>query len=230
TSATLDGEKFSAYFGNCPVFNVPGRCFPVDIIHTREDHLGDHLAAAVDTVMQIHTSQPEGDILVFLPGQADIETALARIHSAVAALPAGSAGPLVGLPLHASLPPELQVRVFRPAPPGVRRCIVATNVAETSITVEGVVYVVDPGLVKQKRYQPSSGMDSLEVVAISRVQATQRAGRAGRTRPGKCFRLYTRSYYDTKMPSVTAPEIQRTSLVGAVLYLKSLRLPGIDVL
>ncbi|GLC37757.1 hypothetical protein PLESTB_001473700 [Pleodorina starrii] len=229
TSATLDGEKFSAYFGNCPVFNVPGRCFPVDIIHTREDHLSDYSAAAIDTVMQIHTSQPEGDILVFLTGQAEIDKALVRIHQEVAALPAGSAGPLVALPLYASLPPEMQVRVFRPAPEGVRRCIVATNVAETSITVEGVVYVVDSGVVKQRSYQPSTGMDSLEVVAISRVQATQRAGRAGRTRPGKCFRLYTRNHYDHKMPNVTAPEIQRTSLVGAVLYLKSLQL-GIDVL
>ncbi|GLI64430.1 hypothetical protein VaNZ11_007626 [Volvox africanus] len=229
TSATLDGEKFSAYFGNCPVFNVPGRCFPVDIIHTREDQLNDYSAAAVDAVMQIHTSQPAGDILVFLTGQAEIDKAIGKINEAVASLPAGSAGPLVALPLYASLPPELQVRVFRPAPEGVRRCIVATNVAETSITVEGVVYVVDTGVVKQKSYQPSSGMDSLDVVAISRVQATQRAGRAGRTRPGKCFRLYTRNYYDHKMPNVTAPEIQRSSLVGAVLYLKSLQL-DIDVL
>ncbi|EFJ40817.1 DEAH-box nuclear pre-mRNA splicing factor [Volvox carteri f. nagariensis] len=229
TSATLDGEKFSAYFGNCPVFNVPGRCFPVDIIHTLEDHLSDYVSAAIDTVMQIHTSQPDGDILMFLTGQAEIEKAIGRIHQAVASLPAGSAGPLVVLPLYASLPPELQVRVFRPAPEGTRRCIVATNVAETSITVEGVVYVVDPGVVKQKSYQPASGMDSLDVVAISRVQATQRAGRAGRTKPGKCFRLYTRTYYEHKMPNVTAPEIQRSSLVGTVLYLKSLQLE-VDVL
>ncbi|KAG2439200.1 hypothetical protein HXX76_004563 [Chlamydomonas incerta] len=230
TSATLDGEKFSAYFGNCPVFNVPGRCYPVDIIHSREDHLSDYAAAAIDTVMQIHTSQPGGDILVFLTGQAEIDKAIRALNEAVAGLPAGSAGPLVALPLYASLPPELQVRVFRPAPEGVRRCIVATNVAETSITVEGVVYVVDSGVVKQKSYQPATGMDSLDVTPISRVQATQRAGRAGRTRPGKCFRLYTRNYYDKKMPNVTAPEIQRTSLVGAVLYLKSLALPGLDVL
>ncbi|KAG2499040.1 hypothetical protein HYH03_003225 [Edaphochlamys debaryana] len=229
TSATLDGEKFSTYFGNCPVFNVPGRCYPVDIIHTREDHMSDYASAAIDTVMQIHTAQPPGDILVFLTGQAEIDKAIARLNQAVGALPAGSAGPLMALPLYASLPPDMQVRVFRPAPEGVRRCIVATNVAETSITVEGVVYVVDSGVVKQKSYQASTGMDSLDVVAISRVQATQRAGRAGRTRPGKCFRLYTRAYFDSKMPNITAPEIQRTSLVGAVLYLKSLRL-DLDVL
>ncbi|PNH00701.1 putative pre-mRNA-splicing factor ATP-dependent RNA helicase, partial [Tetrabaena socialis] len=110
TSATLDGEKFSAYFGNCPVFNVPGRCFPVDIIHSREDHMSDYSSAAIDTVMQIHTSQPNGDVLVFLTGQAEIDKAIARINGEVAALPAGSAGPLVALPLYASLPPELQAR------------------------------------------------------------------------------------------------------------------------
>ncbi|KAG1663950.1 hypothetical protein FOA52_001076 [Chlamydomonas sp. UWO 241] len=184
TSATLDGEKFSAYFNDCPVFNVPGRCFPVDIVYAREDHFTDYVSAAVDTVLQIHMKQAEGDILVFLTGQAEIEKAIARINTEVANLPAGSAGPLLALPLHASLPPDMQVRVFRKAQEGVRRVIVATNVAETSVTVEGVVYVVDSGVVKQKHYQPATGMDSLDVVPHSRVGATQRAGRAGRTRPG----------------------------------------------
>ncbi|KAL6757999.1 DEAH-box nuclear pre-mRNA splicing factor [Haematococcus lacustris] len=229
TSATLDGEKFSAFFGSCPVFNVPGRCFPVDIIHSLEDHQQSYLAATVDTVMQIHMTQPQGDILAFLTGQAEIDKAVKQLHEAVAGLAEGEAGPLLVLPLYASLPPDMQVRVFRPAPEGVRRCIVATNVAETSITVDGVVYVVDSGVVKQKHYQPATGMDSLDVVPISRVGATQRAGRAGRTRAGKCFRLYTKQFYDRIMPDVSAPEIQRTSLAGAVLYLKSLRLQ-LDVL
>lgn len=126
-----------------------------------------------------------GDILVFLTGQAEIDKAVARLNAAVCALPEGSAGDLLVLPLYAALPPELQLRVFRPPQPGVRRCIIATNVAETSITVEGVVYVVDSGVMKLKTYSASTGMDSLDVTAISRVQATQRAGRAGRTRPGK---------------------------------------------
>ncbi|KAI8466158.1 MAG: DEAH-box nuclear pre-mRNA splicing factor [Monoraphidium minutum] len=229
TSATLDGDKFSAYFGDCPVFNVPGRCFPVDIIHSREDHSHDYVSAAVDTVLQIHTRQPPGDVLVFLTGQAEIEKAVAAINAAVCALPAGSAADLLVLPLYASLPPEMQLRVFRSGPGGARRCIVATNVAETSITVEGVVYVVDSGVVKQKHYHPSSGMDSLDVVPISRVQATQRAGRAGRTRPGMCFRLYTRLYFESQMPDASLPEIQRSGLAGAVLHLKALRLP-LDVL
>lgn len=126
-----------------------------------------------------------GDILVFLTGQAEIDKAVARLNTAVCALPEGSAGDLLVLPLYAALPPELQLRVFRPPQPGVRRCIIATNVAETSITVEGVVYVVDSGVMKLKTYSASTGMDSLDVTAISRVQAAQRAGRAGRTRPGK---------------------------------------------
>lgn len=229
TSATLDSNKFAAFFGNCPVFNVPGRTFPVEVVHSLEDHVTDYEAAAVDTAIDIHCNRPEGDILVFLTGQAEIDRAVRALNDAVRALPPDACGDLQVVPLYAALPPELQSRVFAPAPPGVRRCVVATNIAETSVTVDGVVYVIDAGVVKQKDYNPRTGMDSLGVVPISRVQATQRAGRAGRTRPGICFRLYTQKKFDHEMPSATAPEIQRTSLVGATLYLKSLPL-DIDVL
>ncbi|CAI0381070.1 unnamed protein product [Linum tenue] len=123
-----------------------------------------------------------------------------------------------------------QVKVFSPAPPNCRRFIVATNIAETSLTVDGVVYVVDSGYVKQRQYNPSTGMYSLDVVQISKVQANQRAGRAGRTRPGKCYRLYPSLMYQDELLDVTVPEIQRTSLAGTVLYLKSLDLPDIDIL
>ncbi|EFN54077.1 hypothetical protein CHLNCDRAFT_136192 [Chlorella variabilis] len=216
TSATLDGEKFSKYFSSCPVFHVPGRAFPVDVVHALEDHTGEYLAAAVDAAVDIHCNQPEGDILVFLTGQAEIDKAVRQLNEAVRQLPAHACG-------------DLLARVFAPAPSGCRRCIVATNIAETSVTVDGVVYVIDSGMVKQKEYNPRTGMDSLGVTPISRVQATQRAGRAGRTRPGRCFRLYTQKFFEREMPDTTAPEIQRTSLVGAVLYLKSLPL-SIDVL
>ncbi|KAI7837808.1 hypothetical protein COHA_008436 [Chlorella ohadii] len=237
TSATLDGEKFSKYFMSCPVFHVPGRTFPVEIIHALEDHGQDYLQAslegklkaAVDTAIDIHCNQPEGDILVFLTGQAEIDKAVKQLNDAVRSLPSEACGDLLVLPIYAALPPEMQARVFAPAPSGVRRCIVATNIAETSVTVDGVVYVVDSGVVKQKEYNPRTGMDSLGVTPISRVQATQRAGRAGRTRPGKCFRLYTKKFFEREMPNTTAPEIQRTSLVSATLYLKSLPL-NIDVL
>ncbi|CAN1794693.1 Probable pre-mRNA-splicing factor ATP-dependent RNA helicase DEAH4, partial [Linum perenne] len=123
-----------------------------------------------------------------------------------------------------------QVRVFSPAPPDCRRFIVATNIAETSLTVDGVVYVIDSGYVKQRQYNPSTGMYSLDVIQISKVQANQRAGRAGRTRPGKCYRLYPSAVYQDELLDVTVPEIQRTSLAGTVLYLKSLDLPDIDIL
>jgi ATP-dependent RNA helicase DHX8/PRP22 len=210
TSATLESAKFSAYFGGCPVLRVPGRAFPVAITHSPEDHAADYQAAAVDAAMDIHLRHPPGDILVFLTGQAEIERAVRALVDAVRALPPGAAPDLQVLPLYAALPPEMQARVFAPPPPGARRCVVATNVAETSVTVEGVVYVIDPGVVKQKDYNPRTGMDSLGVVPVSRVQATQRAGRAGRTRPGHCFRLYTKKRFEQEMT-----EVVRRCLRGA---------------
>ncbi|KAL3149932.1 hypothetical protein ABBQ38_013295 [Trebouxia sp. C0009 RCD-2024] len=229
TSATLDGQKFSTYFDDCPVFTVPGRTFEVQIVNSKENHVQDYLAAAVDTAMHIHLSEPAGDVLIFLTGQAEIDKAVRMLHEEVGALPEGTCGDMLVLPIYAALPPELQARVFAPGPPNCRRVIVATNIAETSITVEGVVYVIDPGLVKQKSHNPQTGMDSLEVVPISRVQAVQRAGRAGRTQPGKCYRLYTAKFFERDMPNVAVPEIQRTSLLTTVLSLKSLPLP-VDVL
>eukprot|EP00897_Mesotaenium_endlicherianum_P008574 jgi/Mesen1/7745/ME000407S06973 len=229
TSATLDGQKFSAFFGDCPVLDVPGKLHPVEILHATE-RPASHLESAVQTAMDIHRRRPEGDILVFLTGQDEIDKAVRKTEEAIGSLEEGACMDAVLLPLHASLPPELQARVFAPVAAGCRRIIYATNVAETSLTLDGIVYVVDPGFVKQRQYNPATGMDALSVVPISRVQAVQRAGRAGRTRAGVCFRLYPRSCYEHEMPAATVPEIQRASLAGAVLHLKSLRLPGLDVL
>ncbi len=134
------------------------------------------------------------------------------------------------LPLYAALAPDMQARIFSAPPAGCRRVVIATNLAETSLTVPGVVYVVDPGLVKQKEYDPATGMESLLVRPISRVAAAQRAGRAGRTCAGRCYRLYTAHALAHDMPAETVPEIGRVSLVGAVLHLKSLALEGLDVL
>ncbi|CAN6449195.1 unnamed protein product [Victoria cruziana] len=229
TSATLDGAKVSNFFSGCPVLTIPGKLFPVEIHYSKETPTS-FLEASIRTALDIHVREPPGDILLFMTGQDDIEKTVRKLEERVATMEEGSCMDVIILPLHGSLPPEMQVRVFLPAPPNCRRIIVATNIAETSLTVDGVVYVIDAGYVKQRQYNPSTGMYSLDIVKISRVQADQRSGRAGRTRPGKCFRLYPSSVYHKELLEATIPEIQRSSLAGTVLYLKSLDLADIDVL
>lgn len=229
TSATLDGDKVSKFFADCPVLSIPGKLYPVEILYSKE-RPPNYLESCLKTALDIHTREPEGDILIFMTGQDDIEKLVSKLEDKVRALEEGSCMDAIIFPLHGSLPPELQVRVFSPPPPNCRRIIVATNIAETSLTVDGVVYVIDSGYVKQRQYNPSSGMYSLDVVQISKVQANQRAGRAGRTRPGKCYRLYPSRLFQDEFLDVTVPEIQRSSLAGSVLYLKSLDLPDIDIL
>ncbi|XP_030459920.1 probable pre-mRNA-splicing factor ATP-dependent RNA helicase DEAH4 [Syzygium oleosum] len=229
TSATLDGNKVSKFFSDCPVLNVPGKLYPVEIVYSRERPTS-YLESSLRTALNIHLREPEGDVLIFMTGQDDIEKLVSKLEDEVRSLEEGSCMDAIILPLHGSLPPESQVRVFTPPPPNCRRFIVATNIAETSLTVDEVVYVVDSGYVKQRGYNPSTGMYSLDVVQVSKVQADQRAGRAGRTRPGKCYRLYPSIVYQDEFPDVTVPEIQRSSLAGSVLYLKSLDLSDIDIL
>ncbi|KGN62367.1 probable pre-mRNA-splicing factor ATP-dependent RNA helicase DEAH4 isoform X1 [Cucumis sativus] len=229
TSATLDGDKVSKFFFDCPVLTVPGKLHPVEILYSNE-RPKSYIESCLKTAIDIHTKEPEGDVLIFLTGQDDIEKLVSKLEEKVYSLEEGSCMDAIILPLHGSLPPELQVRVFSRPPPNCRRFIAATNIAETSLTVDGVVYVIDSGYVKQRQYNPSTGMYSLDVVQISKVQANQRAGRAGRTRPGKCYRMYTSMDYQEELLDVTVPEIQRSSLAGSVLYLKSLDLPDIDIL
>ncbi|GLT86623.1 hypothetical protein SLE2022_047510 [Rubroshorea leprosula] len=229
TSATLDGEKVSKFFSNCPVLTVPGKLHPVEILYSKERPTS-YIESSLKTAIDIHAKEPEGDVLIFMTGQDDIEKLVSKLEDKVRSLEEGSCMDAIILPLHGSLPPELQVRVFSPPPPNCRRFIVATNIAETSLTVDGVVYVIDAGYVKQRQYNPATGMYSLDVVQISKVQANQRAGRAGRTRPGKCYRLYPSRVYNDEFIDVTVPEIQRSSLAGSVLYLKSLDLADIDIL
>ncbi|XP_057751575.1 probable pre-mRNA-splicing factor ATP-dependent RNA helicase DEAH4 isoform X2 [Arachis stenosperma] len=229
TSATLDGDKVSNFFRDCPVLTIPGKLYPVEILYSKE-RPSSYLESSLKTAIDIHVREPEGDVLIFMTGQDDIEKLVSKLEDKVRSLEEGSCMDAIILPLHGSLPPELQVRVFSPPPPSCRRIIVATNIAETSLTVDGVVYVIDSGYVKQRQYNPSTGMYSLDIVQISKVQANQRAGRAGRTRPGKCYRLYPSQVYNDEFLDVTVPEIQRSSLAGSVLYLKSLDLPDIDIL
>ncbi|KAF4973907.1 hypothetical protein FZEAL_9133 [Fusarium zealandicum] len=220
TSATLDADKFSAYFNECPIFTIPGRTFPVEVLYSREPE-SDYLDTALVTVMQIHLTEPKGDILLFLTGQEEIDTACEVLFERMKAL-----GPnvpdLIILPVYAQLPTEMQSRIFDPAPAGSRKVVIATNIAETSITIDEIYYVVDPGFVKQNAYDPKLGMDSLVVTPISQAQANQRAGRAGRTGPGKCFRLYTEAAYQSEMLPTTIPEIQRQNLSTTILMLKAM--------
>ncbi|KAJ5397376.1 ATP-dependent RNA helicase DHX8 [Penicillium cosmopolitanum] len=220
TSATLDAEKFSVYFNGCPIFSIPGRTFPVEIMYSKEPE-SDYLDATLITVMQIHLTEPAGDILVFLTGQEEIDTSCEILYERMKAL-GPSVPELVILPVYSALPSEMQSRIFEPAPPGGRKVIIATNIAETSITIDNIYFVIDPGFVKQNAYDPKLGMDSLVVTPISQAQAKQRAGRAGRTGPGKTFRLYTEAAFNSEMLPTTIPEIQRQNLSHTILMLKAM--------
>ncbi|OQE27247.1 hypothetical protein PENSTE_c004G00570 [Penicillium steckii] len=231
-SATLDAQKFQRYFLDAPLLAVPGRTHPVEIFYTPEPEQ-DYVEAAIRTVLQIHATEDEGDILVFLTGEEEIEDAARKIAlEGDEMVREADAGPLKVYPLYGSLPPHMQQRIFEPAPPARRaggrpgrKVIISTNIAETSLTIDGIVYVVDPGFSKQKIYNPRIRVESLLVSPISKASAQQRAGRAGRTRPGKCFRLYTEDAFKKELIEQTYPEILRSNLSSTVLELKKL---GID--
>ncbi|XP_030053244.1 pre-mRNA-splicing factor ATP-dependent RNA helicase DHX16 [Microcaecilia unicolor] len=219
-SATLDTERFSAFFDDAPIFRIPGRRFPVDIYYTKAPE-ADYLEACVVSVLQIHVTQAPGDILVFLTGQEEIEACCEMLQERCRRLGSKIAELLV-LPIYANLPSDMQAKIFEPTPPGARKVVVATNIAETSLTIDGIIYVIDPGFCKQKSYNARTGMESLIITPCSKASANQRAGRAGRVAAGKCFRLYTAWAYKNEMEDTTVPEIQRTNLGNVVLLLKSL--------
>ncbi|KAG8063614.1 hypothetical protein GUJ93_ZPchr0003g17107 [Zizania palustris] len=229
-SATLEAEKFQTYFSGAPLMKVPGRLHPVEIFYTQEPER-DYLEAAIRTVVQIHMCEPAGDILVFLTGEEEIEDACRKINKEVNNS-GDQVGPVKVVPLYSTLPPAMQQKIFEPAPaplkeggPPGRKIVVSTNIAETSLTIDGIVYVIDPGFSKQKVYNPRIRVESLLVSPISKASAHQRAGRAGRTQPGKCFRLYTEKSFNDDLQPQTYPEILRSNLANTVLTLKKL---GID--
>ncbi|KAK4730919.1 hypothetical protein R3W88_023907 [Solanum pinnatisectum] len=221
-SASLDARVFSEYFGGAKAVHVQGRQFPVDIFYTHKPET-DCIDAALITIFQIHLEEGPGDVLVFLTGQEEIESVERLIHERLRQLPECSRK-LLTFPIFSSLPSEKQMRVFMPSPAGHRKVILATNIAETSVTIPGIRYVVDPGLVKARTYDPKMGVDSLIIVTTSKAQALQRSGRAGRDGPGKCYRLYQESFFE-KLSDSTLPEIKRCDLSNVVLQLKAL---GID--
>jgi pre-mRNA-splicing factor ATP-dependent RNA helicase DHX15/PRP43 len=232
-SATLDALKFQKYFavsgdGPAPLFKVPGRTHPVEVFYTQEPE-PDYVEAAIRTVLMIHRAEDPGDILLFLTGEEEIEDACRKIKLEADDLinsDPESVGPLICIPLYSSLPPQQQQRIFDPPPkssspdgPPGRKVVISTNIAETSLTIDGIVYVVDPGFSKQTVYNPRIRVESLLVSPISKASAQQRAGRAGRTRPGKCFRLYTEKDFMSELEEQTHPEILRSNLANTVLEL-----------
>jgi pre-mRNA-splicing factor ATP-dependent RNA helicase DHX16 len=221
SSATLDAEKFSKFFDDASIFMIPGRMFPVDIYYTKAPE-ADYVDAAIVTVLQIHVTQPlNGDVLVFLTGQEEIETAAEILTQRARNL--GSRIPeLLICQIYANLPSEQQAKIFEKTPKRARKVVLATNIAETSLTIDGICYVIDTGFNKQKTFNARSGMESLVVSPISQAAANQRAGRAGRTQPGKCFRLYTAWSFQHELDPNTVPEILRTNMANVVLMLKSL--------
>ncbi|KAM9923302.1 hypothetical protein OXX59_005264 [Metschnikowia pulcherrima] len=220
-SATINAQKFADYFNGAEIFTIPGRRFPVDICYTKNPE-ANYIQAAITTVFQIHTKhETPGDILVFLTGQEEIETMAETLNDACDKL-GSSIKPLIVAPIYANLPPAQQAKIFEPTPPNARKVVLATNIAETSITINGISYVIDPGYVKENVFNPTTGMESLVVVPCSRASADQRAGRAGRVGPGKCYRLYTKWSFQNELQANPTPEILRVNLCGVVLLLLSM--------
>ncbi|KAG2488343.1 hypothetical protein HYH03_013033 [Edaphochlamys debaryana] len=245
SSATLEAAQLRTFFdtatvagrkqGSGPdrssaILTVEGRTHPVQV-HYLEAPCSDYVRAAVEAAVAIHEEEIPGDVLIFLTGQDEVTSAVRLLEEHArrqggGGRGRGGGGPLrmMPLPLYAGLPGPQQQLVFKPAPRGFRKVVAATNVAETSLTLEGVVYVVDCCFVKQRAYNPLTGLESLLVAPLSQASAAQRAGRAGRVRAGHCFRLCTEEAF-ASLPKVTVPEMQRSNLVGMVLQLKAL---GID--
>ncbi len=236
SSATLQAEDLLRYFsdekngqnGDEPgssegrIISLEGRMYPVDTLFLNEP-AEDYVVRAVKTVFDIHASEPNGDILVFMTGREEISTAIQMIEDR-AASSHPRAQRILSLPLYAGLTSEQQLYVFEPAPEHTRKVIVSTNIAEASVTIDGIVYVIDCGFVKLRAFNPKTGIETLTATPVSKASATQRAGRAGRTKPGKCYRLYTQTAYES-LPEATVPEIQRSNLAPIILQLKAL---GID--
>jgi ATP-dependent helicase HrpB len=212
-SATLEAEPVAKYLGDCPVLISEGKAFPVEIRHIASHDERPVSEQAADIVTQTVASGGPGDILVFMPGMGEINATISACRAA------GGPERLALIPLHGELPPEEQDVAF--APNRLRKVVVATNVAETSVTIDGIVHVIDSGLARVARYDAERGIGTLFIEPISRASAEQRAGRAGRTAPGVCHRLWTESGHLNR-PERNTPEIQRSDLAEVALLLHSL--------
>lgn len=227
TSATMDIHKFARFFGNAPYYEIPGQTYDVEIRYSPSP-VADYVAEAVFRVCQLHLQMPlEGkhDILVFMTGRDDVYGTCELIKRRLQELNPAYLDTLLILPClseASSLSATAEAGVLDEAPPGKRKCVVATNVAETSLTIDGVRYVVDAGFMKTNVFRPKIGMNTLQRYPISQAQAGQRKGRAGRTTEGVCFRLFTDEQFQHEMLPNSVPEIQRSSVDSVVLLLKSI--------
>ncbi|MFA5020936.1 MAG: ATP-dependent RNA helicase [Patescibacteria group bacterium] len=213
-SATIEKEKFAEFFDQSPVIEVPGRAFEVKVEYEQRP-VQDYHGAAAAKVEQIVADGKPGDILIFMPGEEDINRTIGRISEL-------KIDNIDVMPLYGSMAPEDQDRIFEKN--SKRKVIVATNIAETSITIDGIVHVIDSGLIKQKRFDPATGIAGLGVEEHAQSGCDQRKGRAGRTAPGYCYRLYTEEEFQ-KRQKFQLPEISRSNLDQVILYMKSI---GID--
>ncbi|KAH3903561.1 DEAH-box RNA-dependent ATPase PRP2 SCDLUD_001203 [Saccharomycodes ludwigii] len=222
SSATMNASKFSEFFDGARLFNVPGRRFPVDIHYTLQPE-ANYIQAVLTTIFQIHLSQPvPGDILVFLTGQDEIEYLNSILQDINCKLQDTNCIPMLITPIYGNLPQDQQAEIFKPTPAAYRKVVLATNIAETSLTINGIKYVIDPGFVKIKTFIPQTGMSQLSTVPCSKASVDQRAGRAGRVGPGKCFRIFTKWSYEHELELLPQPEISRTNISSVILLLMSL--------
>ena len=225
-SATLNTEQFIKYFNNCPLLKVSGKLYPVDITY-HPSPMDKRVKSSVELAIRIHLHEGPGHILAFLTGFEECEKACKMTYSILEDLSkkGKKVPPMNIMPLYGAQNTEDQSRIFERTKNNCRKLIFCTNIAETSLTVDGIGFVIDCGYVKQKIYNHKTSMDSLMIVPISKVQAKQRSGRAGRTGPGKCLRIYTEQFYKNSMSDVIIPEILRVNLASTILTLKSM---GID--
>ncbi|KAG4070863.1 hypothetical protein HA402_011089 [Bradysia odoriphaga] len=213
SSATLEDEKFSKFFDDAPVFKVAGKSYDVDVIY---EPSFNYMQSITNTILKLHQGTRSGDILVFLTGQDEIETVFDSLehHSTKHR----NSLEMIVVPCYGTLPFEEQQKIFDATPPGYRKIVLATNVAETSVTIDGIVFVIDCGYVKERRYNYSTKIETLVKVPITKFQAIQRQGRAGRTQPGKCYRLYSEEMYQ-RFKDAPVPDIQRSNVESVVLDL-----------
>ncbi|XP_012155237.1 putative ATP-dependent RNA helicase DHX33 isoform X2 [Ceratitis capitata] len=222
TSATMDIDHFGKYF-NVRGMYLEGKTYPVKVMHVKETQ-PDYLHSALVTLFQLHRSDPiNHDVLIFLTGQEEIEAMAQQIRQ-IAKTHDNELHPVRVFPLYAQLPQNKQLECFLPAPSNARKIVLATNIAETSVTIPGIRCIIDCGFVKQRVYNPNTGLDALRIVRVSQAQAWQRCGRAGRDAPGTCYRTYTQAEMES-FENMPKPEILRSNICSTVLQLLAL---GID--